>query len=461
MRKITPIVLIGILVISGFGAGAISTRLPHPQQCSGLDEYDMAIIAPDQFSDEIQPLINHKESYGITTILETVETIYDEYQGRDEAEKIKYFIKDALETWTVKYVLLIGGRKGLSYEWYVPVRYVHLDDNVFRYPMYLTDLYFADIYDSDGQFSDWDTNNNDVFGEFSFSNKDNLDLVPDVSLGRLPCRNSREVQIIVDKIIDYETQTYGQTWFTRMVTAGGDSNPGVGEPFPYEGEEICEAVTQIMNDFEITKLYLSDGSLTGPDDLLNAVNQGCGFLLLQGHGSPYMWGNHPPDDVETIIYGLQNWNIPRFQNRDMYPICFITACDTAKFDVTPFNIFRVRETNKVDCVPECLSWRMVRKQDGGTIANIASTSTPWGYVGDANNNDIFDGVEKGLSGWFILELYRLYVEENIDILGDLHRLALINYLDSFPGMKYKLDCKTVQEYVLIGDPSLKIGGYLT
>jgi hypothetical protein len=102
---------------------------------------------------------------------------------------------------------------------------------------------------------------------------------------------------------------------------------------------------------------------------------------------------------------------------------------------------------------------MVRKQDGGTIANIASTSTPWGYVGDTDNNGIYDGVEKGLSGWFILELYRLYAEENIDILGDIHRLALSHYLESFPAMRNKLDCKTVQEYVLLGDPSLKIGGY--
>ena len=74
-------------------------------------EYDLVIIAPSSFQSNIQPLIDHKISYGISTILKTTEDIYDEYEGVDKPEQIKYFIKDALETWDMKYVLLIGGLK--------------------------------------------------------------------------------------------------------------------------------------------------------------------------------------------------------------------------------------------------------------------------------------------------------------------------------------------------------------
>ena len=45
------------------------------------------------------------------------------------------------------------------------------------------------------------------------------------------------------------------------------------------------------------------------------------------------------------------------------------------------------------------------------------------------------------------------------ILGDAYAQALIDYLNFYPPMMEKLDCKTVQEFVLLGDPSLQIGGY--
>ncbi|GAI77381.1 unnamed protein product, partial [marine sediment metagenome] len=33
------------------------------------------------------------------------------------------------------------------------------------------------------------------------------------------------------------------------------------------------------------------------------------------------------------------------------------------------------------------------------------------------------------------------------------------YINAFPPMDERLDCKTVQEFALLGDPSLQIGGY--
>jgi hypothetical protein len=41
----------------------------------------------------------------------------------------------------------------------------------------------------------------------------------------------------------------------------------------------------------------------------------------------------------------------------------------------------------------------------------------------------------------------------------MHMKAIQNYVTVFPVHSNKIDCKTIQEYGLIGDPSLKIGGY--
>jgi len=99
-----------------------------------VDTYDLLIIAPDDWMADLQPLKEHKESHGVKTIIVGLNEIYSgKYftsQGRDEPEKIKYFIKDAVENWGVKYVMLVGGRQGGVFKerWLMPVRYTHLDD---------------------------------------------------------------------------------------------------------------------------------------------------------------------------------------------------------------------------------------------------------------------------------------------------------------------------------------------
>ena len=90
MKNIPPIVIIGILFLSGIGASTFSISKINTISTS-VDSYDMVIIAPDQFSSSIQPLITHKNSHDVKTILKTTEDIYKQYTGRDDAEKVKYF----------------------------------------------------------------------------------------------------------------------------------------------------------------------------------------------------------------------------------------------------------------------------------------------------------------------------------------------------------------------------------
>ena len=96
------------------------------------DVYELLIIAPEEFSSNIQPLITHKNNIGVPTILVTTEDIYADasYNGRDEAEDIKLFIKDTIDpdglNWGVKYVLLVGGRKGQTLEWHLLCRHLEI-----------------------------------------------------------------------------------------------------------------------------------------------------------------------------------------------------------------------------------------------------------------------------------------------------------------------------------------------
>ena len=205
MKNIISIIIIGILFFNGIGTNVSSEYDTIQKQTSKIEEYDMVIISPALFSEALQPLINHKNSVGIRTLLKMTEEIYDEYDGRDKPEQIKYCIKDVVETYHIKYVLLVGGRVGQSFQWYIPPRYSHVDDG-FMHKEFLSDLYYADIYDEQMDFEDWDSNVNNIFSEWYVDESkphDVMDLKPDVSLGRLPCRYEQEVEIVVEKIIEY------------------------------------------------------------------------------------------------------------------------------------------------------------------------------------------------------------------------------------------------------------------
>ncbi|KAA0009455.1 MAG: peptidase C25 [Thermoplasmata archaeon] len=221
----------------------IKIKYTEPQKILTKSTYELLIITPPEFESEAQRLAEHKNSIGVETIIKTTEEIYANYNGRDKAEKIKYFIKDAIEEWGIKYVLLFGGLKSPIWakardntnvgekSWYVPVRYTNLFDNP-KYPLaealhdpgVACDLYYADIYKEGGEFDTWDSNNDGIFAAWNRPGVENdtlPDLYPDVAVGRLACRSIEEAKIVVDKIIRYETEC-DDSWFKKMVVVSGD-----------------------------------------------------------------------------------------------------------------------------------------------------------------------------------------------------------------------------------------------
>ena len=383
------------------------------------------------------------------------------WHGQDKAEKIKYFIKTAIEEWETEYVLLVGGKMGQLPLWYLPVRYVQMDDN--WESEYISDLYYADIYDTHGKFSTWDSDGDGIYGEWYYGEEaedENIDLYPDVAVGRLPCRNKMEVKIAVEKIIDYETNTYGKAWFNDMIVVAGDTYPESHNPnwTGYEGEYYGNLAIENMTGFNHIRLYTSDGTLSGIPDVTNAVSNGCGFLYFVGHGNPKTWGNHPPDSDE-FINGLTVQTMHKLRNKDMLPICVVSGCHNSQFDVSIFKILNKRSRYVGEATPECWGWRMTRKIGGGSVATIGYTAL--GYTKE--DKDSFAG---GLNE-IEVEFFGQYGQNNIEILGDTWAAAITWYINTYSPINWNtpavsdswIDTKVVQSWVLFGDPSLQIGGY--
>ncbi len=231
------------------------------------EEYDLLIITANAYEKILDDLVDHKEDVGFSPILVTLDEIYDEdyfdlpEDLRDNQEKIKYFIYKSIFEWGVDYVLAVGGFRtffGLDKpDYQFPIRVSHVYDTE---PTYVCDQYYSCCVKEENEFDTWDTNLNDRFAEWDLHGWDVYDPYPDVFFGRLACRNKIEVKTMVEKIINYETETFGEEWFNKMISVTGDGFQDLTSLDTLvkwdisglsDGEYTIFSQSQLMNDPDI------------------------------------------------------------------------------------------------------------------------------------------------------------------------------------------------------------------
>jgi len=434
--------------------------------------YDMLIISPGKFSRVIDKLVLHKKRIGIYCRVKTPDEIYKEISdGRDYQEKIKYFIKRELDIHSIRYVLLFGGMEQ------VPARYCHIPTNYNTEPAFdvaltekkfVSDLYYADIYDENSVFSSWDTNNDNIFAEWKGKEAEdkNLDLRPDVAIGRIPCNSVWEAETVVNKIIQYEqTLHLREEWFNKIVTVAGDTYP---DNEYCDGEMDAKEIIKYMTGFKKENLWTSNGTLhsTWGLEVLEAINKGCGFLVFFGHGNPPYWGTYPYK-TNKLISIITLLHIQMLSNVGKFPVCFAPGCKNSAFDLKFSNLINdpIGSFYKMDYFPKCWSWMWLRKKDGGSIATIGGTGL--GFMRQ-------DAEADGEGGWsYMGELFFKNYKKGIVTIGDLWKKCIKDYLKKYeidwntPSPVYNkkqpknsvVHAKTVEVFTLFGDPTLKIGGY--
>ncbi|MCK4819052.1 hypothetical protein KA005_24980, partial [bacterium] len=283
----------------------------------------------------------------------------------------------------------------------------------------------------------WDSDGDGIYGEWYNGTKaeDNQqDLIPEIAVGRLACYNPSEVKMMVNKIIDYEKKPADPSWFRNMVVAGGET---FIEYEGLEGEIMTQNALDVMSDFNPIKLWVSNGKLDLLGlSLLVAINRGCGFLYLADHGGSRVWGTLRPDGKLAALFSI--FHMLFLFNKNKLPVCVVSGCHTNKIEKT-----------------DCWGWQMTKKPNGGSIATIGLTAI--GHLG-------FQWGGGGVD-WLELQFFKEYANGTM-IIGDIWQNTLKKYLANYQidwnlpaGLNCAIDAKMVQEWVLLGDPSLKIGGY--
>ncbi|RLF56610.1 MAG: hypothetical protein DRN27_09375 [Thermoplasmata archaeon] len=101
---------------------------------------------------------------------------------------------------------------------------------------------------------------------------------------------------------------------------------------------------------------------------------------------------------------------------------------------------------------DCWSWKLTSLPHGGSIATIGCTGLSW------------QGIEFGGGGsdWLNIQFFKEYANGETT-LGTIWKNAITEYVQTFPinwntpsGKTSSIDAKTVQEWILIGDPTLEI-----
>ncbi|MEE9269043.1 MAG: C25 family cysteine peptidase, partial [Candidatus Krumholzibacteria bacterium] len=155
---------------------------------------DYLIITRESLVSDFQRLADWKTAKGVPTVIRTVEWIEaNTKNGVDLQETIRFFVREAYAKWGITYVLLGGDTDA------VPARFA-----ISRFYLQGTevpvDMYYGGL---DGS---WNDDHDDLWGEgFNLVPVDSPDLYVEVYNGRMPVSDSPAINVLIDKIISYES----------------------------------------------------------------------------------------------------------------------------------------------------------------------------------------------------------------------------------------------------------------
>ena len=189
-------------------------------------------------------------------------------------------------------------------------------------PGHVTDLYYA-TYDGDN------------------------DYLPDLYYGRIPARDTAELRVMLDKILEYERYTFPDPSFLQeaVMVAGVDKTYG----YRWGNGQINYAVNYYVNEEHgfVPHVYLYPESGDSAQQIIEDISNGVSLVNYTGHGTDTSWM-----DPSFRLSDIQKLN-----NSHKYPLIITNGCETASFGLD-----------------ECFGEALVRAKDKGGLAYIGCSN---------------------------------------------------------------------------------------
>jgi len=373
------------------------------------------ISGNEAFNEEFKRLQDWKTKKGVPAKIVNIDFVKENYPGRDDAEKLRNFIKDAYSNWGSVWFLL-GGQG--DYEWeecFIPrrdVHYIHLYMPLY-YPDQETipsDMYYACL---DG---DWDFDGDGVFGE----KEDSVDLFADVYVGRAPCKSVADVETFVNKVLQYE-KSPPAGYIQNILLPASLLFPG----YNWWGDTVNNAIADIVPaGWNKCKLYESYGNLTR-SAVIESLNSGMHFVHYALHGGPGSVGG-----ADGTVY-LCLPDIDTLRNGYKLSIQTAISCFTGALDEVWWDDH------------DCFAEHFLTNQLNGGVASIMNSRFGWG-----------SGVEMYYSEDIDTTFYHKVFTEKFQNIGEALAVTKDAYVPRVTWDSLWVWC--LYELNLFGDPEMPL-----
>ena len=366
---------------------------------------DYIIISHKDFIENIQPLVEFRESQGLSLMVVDVETVYDQFSnGIFNPLAIQKFLRYAYTNWqkpAPTYVLLVGDAHW-DYKNAV-VEVYRLDGKSYDlYPIFVPTLH------------GWSPEGGETAMDHRFVTISGDDTLPDMFIGRLSVQRPHELSTMIRKIIDYEDKLQAGPWQGRLMQiADNNVDHATDDIFERSREELIQEIIPVA--FDTRKVYL--GQIVSPEvtkrTILNTFNDGVLIAEYAGHGGAHTWAD---EGIFRIV------NAQQLQNQRL-PFIVTTTCNNGLFDK-----------------PEPFGHRSLSEQfmmgRYGAVATLSATRKTYGSANAIFDKDLFSSM--------------------FDIKPPTLGAIIADAKSKFIMKSFELWIPGAEQYTLFGDPATRL-----
>ncbi len=249
-----------VSTVPALAAPAIERARPRRELVSGQAE--LLILTHPDFLDAVQPLAAARQGEGFSVQVVDVEEVYASFShGVFDPQAIRAFIRRAFAEMGTGYVLLVGGDTYDYHDYlgqgavsFIPTLYAQTDAIVRYAP---ADALYADV---------------------------DLDGLPDLAIGRLPVRTVAELEALLEKTFEYESNAYRGS----AVLVADAYDAASGYSFTADSDALR---AMLPPGWQVERAYLDEMSLEeARERLIASINAGVALTSFFGHSGPTVWG---------------------------------------------------------------------------------------------------------------------------------------------------------------------------
>jgi subtilisin family serine protease len=391
--------------------------------CASAAQYSYVLITSQSICDAktdytVHDLINQRLSQGVTATIVTIEEILKNYTGVDDAEKLRNFIIDAYTNWNTQYVTL-GGDVSI-----IPYRNLYSDGEYIP-----SDLYFQCLdgsYNSDGDLYWGESTDGEGGGD--------VDLMSEVSVGRISAETPEEMANFIYKTITYENLPSETSYLSRACIAGeylgeqfGPGEFSFATPYMEEirkGSSTSGYTTKGFTDcsaFSEDTVYDAPSFEWSKDSILNIINTGKYSII-----------NHLGHANETYVMKFENNEADRLTNKNPL-FAYSQGCYPGHFPL------------------DCMAEHLTTSTRSGMFAVVFNSV--YGYGGYNESKETLDGPSQR----FDRQFWDGFFNETIFRIGDLNADS---HEDNLWCINTDLIRYCMYETTLFGDPYTMLRGMI-